>query len=686
MAPVTRTKSAANPSASVPAPAPAAPAPAPAPARPRRRPPRAAAAPAPTASASAAVPSAAPARPRAPSYAPFAPRTRHAAPVSLATGKFRTPEPTEGPPVTAGMFTPLVKVPIAAPGSTPRVYRQVVGISFPMLGPLLREGYVRYVGDEHNQKGRVEQLPTLSIGARTVRETLGPRRLVSIPRTISSSSSSDYESEAPAVPYIPPETRKIALRKPFMQSWRGLLSWLALLLFASLVLVDPGNWQASLNVRKNTEGGSDGNARRIVIDPLGTSHIEEVSHITLSVNEFCKPNRGGPGTTSGIANKVNLSVRNFLRWNDLMRQSTEPELRYLYDMFYERVKEANRTVELSKDVEARMCKFADDLMNQGLGYEDTRSFAARLRGYRERAKTLRPAKGYEKAKQMWGVAKSSDWDHDLVEGVFTDLKQYLLKQQQLASTMALQSREIFKKYARFISSYRIYQEHPGNAEHKRQRACMSINARKWLWFSFNCDKLSHSSLLSGVEGDRDFVIRWSVASQYYLKEAQTIWGNYAKHLEDGLSLLEDLPKLKKALSAEGIPARIEHLTSLLDNLANQADNTAMLLQDAYERKYTVPVDFEPKLDDRVIPGMRPTLGPCTSCNERSLSSWSSSSSMAALSDEAWSSLFESEQSAQTAIPTWASMKATHHTGSHDPQQGPETTTATQRVKVVNVIG
>ncbi|KAM3421482.1 hypothetical protein BST61_g1875 [Cercospora zeina] len=672
MAPLTRARSAAaNASASVPAPAaPAAPVPAPAPASPRRRAPRAAAA---------------PAQSYTPSYAPYAPRTRHAAPISLTTGKFRTPEPTDGPPVTAGMFTPLVKVPTTTPGSTARAYRQVIGVSFPRLGPLLREGYVRYVGDEHNQRGRVEQLPTLPIGARTVHETLGPRFSVPIARTVSSSSSSDYEPEPIVPPYIPPETREHRLQKAFVPSRRGTLIWLALLMFAWLVVVDPGSWKASLNLRK-IEVGSDSNVTRIMIDPLGTSHIGEVSRITLSVNEFCKPHGGGPGTTSGIANKVNLSVRNFLQWIDLMRQSTEPKLRYLYDMFYERVEEAHITAELSEDVEARMCKFADDLRDQGLGYEDTRSFAARLRGYRERAKSLRPAKGHEHANQAWGVAKSSDWDHNLVEGVFTDLKQYLLKQQQLADTMALESREIFQKYARFIGSYRIYQEHPGNAEYHRQRACNSINARKRLRFSVSCDKISHPELLSEVKGGRDSVIRWSVASQCYLKEAQTIWGNYAKHLEDGLSLLEDLPKLKRELSAEGIPARIDHLTSLVDSLANQADRTAMLLQDAYERKYTVPVDLEAELDDRITPGSLPKPGPCTACNERSLSSWSSSSSMAALLDEALSSSTDNERSAETAIPTWASMKATHLTDSKDPQKGPETTTATQRVKVVNVMG
>lgn len=366
----------------------------------------------------------------------------------------------------------------------------------------------------------------------------------------------------------------------------------------------------------------------------------------------------------------------------------------LYDMFHNKIPAAEKTAQLSTELEARMCEFADELVGKGLAHEKTRSFASKLRSYRESATRLNPTKtpdsnkAYEMAKRLWAAARPGDWDHGLVEEVFTDLKEYLQSQQQLALGMSQQSGEVFADYSRFIKFYRGYQKQPGHADYHRQVACNNIYERKWPNWGYNCDRKSHAHLLAPVKGDRDPAIMWSMASQYYLQEAGTIWNNYAKHLEDGLPLLADMPKLEKDLAAEGIPARIEHLVSLLDNLANQADNTAVLLQDAYERKYAVPIDFEAKPDDGIIRYTRPQSGRCNACNERTLSSWSSSSIARASADELWSSLYDNddEQATETTKPAWASHFAI--TGSADSrptsERRPEITTSTQRVKIVDV--
>ncbi|PPJ51187.1 hypothetical protein CBER1_07493 [Cercospora berteroae] len=644
------------------------------------------------AAAAPAAPAAVAASPPAPeqSQASVSPPTaRPTAPISASAGRLKTPTPP-GDRARTSVSPRSAKVPRATPNGTPKDYRQVSGAKFPDLGPGVADDYTRYADDENRQPGRRRALSTSPGGSRTTRgarHSPSRRSPTPIPR------SSDYVSRREATPYDPPEPRRERDQKAFFRSWPNVLSWLvALLLAAWLIVADPGNWQAQAKLRFMNQQDNDSNARRIMIDPLGASHIVEVNDISLSVSQFCVPNAGGSGTTSGIAMGVNINVANFRKWNDLVRKSREPELSALYDAFRKKIPAAEKTAQLSTEVEARMCEFADELVGKGLAYEKTRSFASKLRSYRESATRLNPtkapdsSKALEMAKRLWAAARPGDWDHGLVEEVFADLKEYLQSQQQLALGMSKRSGEVFADYSWFIMFYRGYQKEPGHADYLRQAACRDIYERKWPRWGWDCDRKSHAHLLAPVKGDRDPAIMWSMASQYYLQEAGTIWNNYAKHLEDGLSLLADMPKLKKDLAAEGIPARIEHLVSLLDNLANQADNTAVLLQDAYERKYAVPIDSEAKPDDGIIRFTRPESGRCNACNERTLSSWSSSSIARASADEVWSSSYynDDEQATATTKPAWASHLTTSSADSRTFARRPEITTSTQRVKIVDV--
>ncbi|PIA97090.1 hypothetical protein CB0940_05924 [Cercospora beticola] len=640
--------------------------------------------------AAAAAVAASPPPPEQPQASVSPLTARPTAPISSSTRRLKTPTPPGNRPHTSASPSPA-KVLSTTPNGTLKDYRQVTGAKFPDLGPVRKEDYTRDVDEEDHLSGRRKGLSTSPDGSRTTRGARysPPRRS---PTLIP--SSSDYVARPGAIPYEPPEPRREQPQKAFFRSWPNVLSSLAaLLLVAWLIVADPGNWQAQAKLRFMNQQYHDSNARRIMIDPLGTSHIVEVNDISLSVSQFCVPNAGGSSTTSGIAKGVNINVANFREWNDLVRKSREPEISALYGMFHDKIPGAEKTAQLSTDLEARMCEFADELVGKGLAHEKTRSFASKLRSYRESATRLNPTqtpdsnKAYDMAKRLWAAARPGDWDHGLVEGAFTDLKEYLESQQQLALAMSEQSSEVFADYARFIKFYRAYQKTPGEAEYKRQVACRDLYVRKWPKWGYNCDRTSHAHLLAPVKGDRDPAIMRSMASQYYLQEAGTIWNNYAKHLGDGLSLLADMPKLKKDLAAEGIPARIEHLVSLLDNLANQADNTAVLLQDAYERKYAVPIDFEAKPDDGIIRYTRPESGRCNACNERTLSSWSSSSIARASADELWSSLYDNddEQATETTKPAWASHLTTASSDSRPTsERRPEITTSTQLVKIVDI--
>ena len=285
-----------------------------------------------------------------------------------------------------------------------------------------------------------------------------------------------------------------------------------------------------------------------------------------------------------------------------------------------------------------MCKLAHAAMTKGLAHQQTRNLAKRLRDFRTAAEILRPEKQTRQMEDNVTAATPLDWDYKVVTKALQDMKTYLQNREKVARVLSIESRDIRNAYLDLIQDYLIFKYKVRIIGDEARNACREISARKWIRYAWNCDTQTRSELLAlqgGHDSSADPARKRSITIEWYLKQTESAWENYAKHLDDGLNLLKNIPKFMADLTAEGIPARISHLQSLFDTLANQADLTAVLLEDAYEKKYSVEIIPE---KGRIVEGNSPRVGPppeaigCELCDGPRQKEWEWASK---LDDKEW---------------------------------------------------
>lgn len=231
-------------------------------------------------------------------------------------------------------------------------------------------------------------------------------------------------------------------------------------------------------------------------------------------------------------------------------------------------------------------------MTKGLAHQQTRNLAKRLRDFRAAAEILRPEKQTRQMEDNVTAATPLDWDYKVVTKALQDIRTYLQNREKIVRVLSIESRDIRNDYADLVHDYLIFKYKVRVIGDEARNACREILARKWIRYIWNCDTQTRSELLApqgGHDSSADPARKRLITINWYLEQTESAWENYAKHLDDGLKLLSNIPKFMADLTAEGIPARISHLQSLFDSLANQADLTASLLEDAYEKKYSVEI-------------------------------------------------------------------------------------------------
>ncbi|USW55504.1 hypothetical protein Slin15195_G088230 [Septoria linicola] len=583
----------------------------------------------------------------------------------------------EGPPRKDVRFSPVSAANRTSPGGT-TVYRQIAGMRFTKLSLFEHEQYTRYTGDEDGQRGTVDERYSAIPAGTTIRNRPAFRPALAWSPPPSNSpprSSSPFDIRSPIRFRREDSDVDTIWSRQGRRSVLVLVCVLLTLLFAN----DPGHLRDRIKAFVWPPGDSDGNSSRVLVDPFGTDHIPRITDSTLSIDQFCNQ-MDGTGISSAILKKVSHNVQDFATWIQVMRQAREPELNILAERYDKQLTEAFVVKALAHDLEIRMCQLSSTLMDKGLESEDTRVFATKLRSYKGQAEKIRLSETATQKSNSWTAAKPKDWDYNLVDDAFHSLQDYLFHRQRLALKMYDEASSLIPPSVKFVERYAAFVHIPMYADHDRVEACEAIKARRWFSLAWHCATKSRGDLLyeDVHSGDHHRPRLWGSTMQQYLKESTDIWNDYAKHLGDGLSLLADLPKLKKDLTAEGIPARIDHLQSLFENVAKQADLTAERLQDAYERKYVVELDLNKQPIPDSLKYAPPEIGYCKGCDERAASSWTSSS---ASSESHWSSVLK-------GLPTGKTAQLMHVTQPETSRilSSPPDPTITELVKVVKVYG
>jgi hypothetical protein len=281
------------------------------------------------------------------------------------------------------------------------------------------------------------------------------------------------------------------------------------------------------------------------------------------------------------------------------------------------------------DVESRMCAFSRAAMD-GMAYKETRRLALRLRSWRKLAEISRPVEYTRQSENNITAVRISDWDYRIVMQALLDLHTYLQDRERVARRLSAQAGTLKSNYNNLVGKYGVFKYNIRQAEFAAKQSCPAIIARKWVKAGKSCETYTQTSLLLGGHNMSDPGRSYSYAAMHYLKASSDMWENYAKHLDDGLSLLAFPAKWTRDITAEGIPARLSHLQESFDGLATKAEHSAQVFEDAHLRKYTVEVDLgvaRPD-DDGMIPSWPPEPIGCALCDGAREAEWYSSSSSA----------------------------------------------------------
>lgn len=352
------------------------------------------------------------------------------------------------------------------------------------------------------------------------------------------------------------------------------------------------------------KGDSQAAASRILVDPLGTTHIPLIANSALTVDSLC--NEQGPtGLAFTVKQTISRTVLGAQSWEELMNASPESELQELAQYYAHPISKGTALIERAEAAEKRMCRLSVVAMKKGLEYAQTRTLAEKLRGCRQVAQVLQPAK-----RTLWDhniiEAIPGDWDYPIVIQAFADLETHLRRQEVIARALSGEAGELQTVYRQLVGNYSVFKYHLRNAHAAVTPLCSKIEARKvkpselstwwskW-WFKWvketddasSCEVQTREQFLHGGYNISDTARVNIHAAMYYLNEGGNIWENYAKHLDDGIGLLSDVPKVLRDLTAQGITARISRLQYLFDGLAAQLDRAAEILEDAHMRKYPV---------------------------------------------------------------------------------------------------
>lgn len=290
-----------------------------------------------------------------------------------------------------------------------------------------------------------------------------------------------------------------------------------------------------------------------------------------------------------------------------------------------------------------MCRLSRAAMKKGLAYAQTRTLAEKLRGCRQVAQVLRPAK-----RTLWEnniiEAIPGDWDYPIVTQAFADLETHLRRREVIARVLSDEAGELQTVYRQLVGNYSVFKWNLRQADSAVTQLCYQIEARKvepsiwskwWSkWFkgtddASSCEVQTRAKFLRGGYNFSDTARLNGHAAMYYLKEGGDIWENYAKHLDDSLGLLSDVPKVLRDITAEGIPARISRLQDLFDSLAAQLDRAAEVLEDAHMRKIPIELTAHVGKEDDASIGARWPPEPigCALCDGPREAEWHASASL-----------------------------------------------------------